>query len=250
MGVSDHAICHWGGGRTVHGNTPDDALSQMLLQGVSPGSRCPMLGVLTATSRTSFWPLFSVVKALRMGGSCSVSNLTSTTAPAVGRQRRLSWCLSSWSGGAIAGCARRFFPTTARPRRQWLCTGRRTNDLMNLSILGGSIRRCESRGQSGCEALLDGLESALHRCRAAGGERGGPETAISIASVHCPSSIGSSAAVAYLLSILSDGDGWVWEEGCWMEEADEPFEIGRAKARQHGHALSPNGWDVKIAPTL
>ena len=31
---------------------------------------------LTATSRTSFWPPFSVVTALRMAGSCSPSNLT------------------------------------------------------------------------------------------------------------------------------------------------------------------------------
>ena len=35
-----------------------------------------MLGILTATSKTSFWPPLSVVKALRMGGSWSVSNLT------------------------------------------------------------------------------------------------------------------------------------------------------------------------------
>ena len=35
-----------------------------------------MLGVLTATSRTSLLPPLSVVRALRMAGSCSVSNLT------------------------------------------------------------------------------------------------------------------------------------------------------------------------------
>ena len=35
-----------------------------------------LLGVLTATSRTSLLPPLSVVKALRMEGSCSVSNLT------------------------------------------------------------------------------------------------------------------------------------------------------------------------------
>lgn len=34
------------------------------------------LGILTATSRTSLLPPLSVVKALRMEGSCSVSNLT------------------------------------------------------------------------------------------------------------------------------------------------------------------------------
>lgn len=35
-----------------------------------------LLGVLTATSRMSLLPPFSVVKAFRMEGSCSVSNLT------------------------------------------------------------------------------------------------------------------------------------------------------------------------------
>jgi hypothetical protein len=35
-----------------------------------------LLGALTATSRTSLLPPLSVVKALRMEGSCSVSNLT------------------------------------------------------------------------------------------------------------------------------------------------------------------------------
>lgn len=35
-----------------------------------------VLGVLTATSRTSLLPPLSVVKALRIAGSCSVSNLT------------------------------------------------------------------------------------------------------------------------------------------------------------------------------
>lgn len=63
---------------TVHGNATNDIFTQMLLKGVSIWRYAiESMGVVrTATSRTSLLPWFWVVRALRIGGSCSVSNLT------------------------------------------------------------------------------------------------------------------------------------------------------------------------------
>lgn len=64
---------------TVHSNGSDYIFTQMLLLNSKPKSQT-LGGWLdsrrTATSRINFWPAFSVSKALRIGGSASVSNFT------------------------------------------------------------------------------------------------------------------------------------------------------------------------------
>lgn len=64
---------------TIHSNSTDDILTQMLLFGVSEPRQVDVMGAggqHTATSSTSFWPWFSVSMALRIEGSFSPSNLT------------------------------------------------------------------------------------------------------------------------------------------------------------------------------
>jgi hypothetical protein len=87
---------------TVHGNASYDALAEMLLWSVSmpkqQGRRCRSWR--TATSRTSLLPPFCVSRALRMGGSFSVSNLTVSIASATDARaaRRVQFCCGGWCG--------------------------------------------------------------------------------------------------------------------------------------------------------
>jgi len=62
---------------TIHGNASYDALTEMLLCRVSMLKHsCCQKSWHTETSSTSFWPLLTVSRAFRIGGSLSVSNLT------------------------------------------------------------------------------------------------------------------------------------------------------------------------------
>jgi len=61
---------------TVHSNASHSVLAQMLLRTLVPATHVHLHISRTATSSTSFVPLFSVSMALRMAGICSVSNLT------------------------------------------------------------------------------------------------------------------------------------------------------------------------------
>ena len=127
---------------------------------------------LTATSRTSFWPPFSVFRALRMGGSCSVSNLT------VG-QGASARALMEEIAGVVCG-------VESRRRRRcgavrcvaWRLDRRRrgkrfsrtiddgTDDLVNLAITGG-VGAGEPLAQGRSERGLDWLEGALKGGRTA-----------------------------------------------------------------------------------
>jgi hypothetical protein len=115
---------------TVHGNASHDALAQMLLLYVSYVASSG-LALLTATSKISFWPLLVVVKALRIGGSCSVSNLTAIDISAISR------CAVQWlgRGAPIAGSRKRFsrqnIPSTTAPMTAWI--------LPSLALLAASV---------------------------------------------------------------------------------------------------------------
>jgi hypothetical protein len=167
---------------TVHSNTPDDVLTQMLLRPISDVTDNSTSSVLTATSKVSLLPPLSVVKALRMEGSCSVSNLTSTTCDPISAPRSRDECRNR----------EKFSTASRRPYS--------SDDLMNLSILR---RVCggEARAQGGQEVLLDGLESANGgRAAEVGACAQNPAKIIILATLS--SSIGMARSQTHLFSIL------------------------------------------------
>jgi len=89
---------------------------------------------------------------------------------------------------------------------------------MDFPILGG-IGRCEPRGQSRSEALVDGLEGTLSRCWSAeSAPERALEPAISIELEDGPSSIELNGAAAYLRSMVIDvGRGCDGEREAWKD---------------------------------
>jgi hypothetical protein len=184
---SNHQFCKWQflqrSQLTVHGNTSDNVLTQMLLRLISEITYNSTSAVRTATSRVNLLPPLSVVKALRMEGSWSVSNLT------VVQYQRLR---------PLNDCRRpeKFSTTTGGPRT--IDNG--TNDGMDLAILR-RVGGCESRAQGGQKVLLDGLEGANGR-RAAEVGACAQNPAKFIISAILPSSIGIRPSQTHLFSIL------------------------------------------------
>lgn len=175
---------------TVHGNAADDVLTQMLLELVrglyAAGARDVKL---TATSRMSFWPPFSVVRALRMAGSCSPSNLTvivhqhgcyggdSDSATLARRQWRLCLGRASWGKGFL-------IPSTTAPMTWWILPSREASVLAKRWLKAGANEglmgwkaRCRVAGRR-AEALNDlamPLWERMRVSRAAVAKVGGDE---------------------------------------------------------------------------
>jgi hypothetical protein len=113
-------------GRCSHPNVA--AIRQYVVQDV----HC--LGILTATSRTSLLPPLSVVKALRMAGSCSVSNLTAIDVSFYFDDAdAVQWLASSVAASTWPGSEK--FCDSIAAGLHTVNDG--TNDLVNLSITGG-----------------------------------------------------------------------------------------------------------------
>jgi len=148
------------------------------MRGGFPG----VLFLLTATSRTSLLPPFSVFRALRMAGSCSPSNLTGLNHQ---HTRFDSLVAPLWS--------------SHRGQRFSRTIDDGTNDLMDLAILdraGAGEPLAQSRG----ERALDRLEGRVERCRAAKGLRG-PQRRASEAAV-APMRVRSSCQERSIASLI------------------------------------------------
>jgi hypothetical protein len=173
----------------------DVAVSQLAH---SPKRRCSCEAWHTATSRTSFWPLFSVSRALRMGGSFSVSNLTvdgvSGMRPGAarwGRVEALEALLTIDDGTCVVArlAKRNNFPGTRHPpdARATRVMSKLTDDLVDFAITdtGSAGVPPEGRDPQGSRAngATSGRREGRTGCPGEGGNaaaRGGEKLCISI----------------------------------------------------------------------